>query len=80
MQEWDDRVAAARLTTQAWDITRNAIIPFVLNLPTDRPLNSSQRTSVQVFSASVAGQSWQLEALAESMEEIIAMIEAALKR
>ena len=77
---WEDRVAEARLTTQSWDSQRHTLLPFVLDLPTNGPLTSAQRTSVAIFAESVAGQSEQLEALVGPLREIVAMLEEELGR
>lgn len=77
---WEDRAAEARLTTESWDGQRHSLLPFVLNLPTNRPLTSSQQTAVFLFAESVAGQGQQLEALVGPIRDIVSMIEGEMGR
>ncbi|MDH5761257.1 MAG: hypothetical protein OEZ65_16965 [Gemmatimonadota bacterium] len=77
---WEDRVAEARLTSESSDGQRHALLPFLLNLPADRPLTVAQRTAVLVFNESVAGQDAQIEALTGRIGEIVTMIEGELQR
>jgi hypothetical protein len=77
---WEDRTAEARLTTQSWDSQRHTLLPFVLGLPNDRPLTSTERSAVFLFAESVAGQSGQLEALLDPIRDLAAMIESEMAR
>lgn len=65
---------------RAGDVQRSALRPFVLSLPSDRPLTPGQRSAVAVFNQSVASESRQLEALVAPIGEIISMIEGELER
>jgi hypothetical protein len=77
---WEDRVGEARLTTESWDSQRHSLVPFVMGLPTDRPLTQGERSAILLFAESVAGQSGQLEALVGPIREIVAMLEREVDR
>ena len=77
---WVDRTEESRLTSASWDGQRHNLLPLVLSFPSDRPLSLRQRSTVFILSESIAGQSPQLEALTERIEEILTMIEGELDR
>lgn len=77
---WPDRTEEAQLTARSYDDQRQRLVSLVLSFPPAESLTPRRRSAVLLFAEFTAGHQSQLEALAETVEEIIALLNQQIGR